>query len=836
MSSALKILRFRRDRRSQARHLHQRRNLFGGMGCGMLLSLLLAALFLSSALAYAGLTRDLPSVEILPHLLNPPDGQLLQPTRLYDRSGEHLLQTFAMSESPRRYLPLNPQNPQHLTESLARATVAMLDPGFWTHAGYSMQAWQDPELHLTIAQQLVSDLLLYKEQPSIPRALRERILAAQITAEYGRSQILEWYLNSANYGHFAYGADAAAQLYFGKPASELTLAESAILAAVGQAPSLNPFDARDAAVQRGREAILVMQALGLITEQEASGALAESLKFQAAPAPPSASLVPAFLNLVLDQLDGQFTRERVERGGLTVFTTLDYELQQQAACITQVYAARLEGGSGASANCTGAELLPALPPGVTVVEPSASALILDPQNGQILAMVGETLRGEQTALLSGHDPGSLMTPFVYLTGFTRGLSPASLVWDIPSAGDVQNPDGQFHGPVRIRVALANDYLVPAATIASQMGADAIARTESSFGLGRTDAGLLDMAAAYASFAAQGLRYGQPGPAAVLRVEAQDHAVWLDWADPQAQAVVTPGLAYLVTNALSDESARWPSFGHPNPFEIGRPAGAKFGQTGIGLDVWAVGYTPQRLVAVWTGTHAADSLRLSPRLPAVLWNALMQISTQGLPAYGWSPPAGVTTMDVCDPSGLLPSKDCPTIVSEVFLNGNEPAQVDDLYRTYTVNRETGFLATVFTAPQLAEERVYMVVPPEAQAWARSAGFPVPPDSYDAIQVPPRDPDVHITAPAMFAEVSGQVQIIGTAAGADFAYYRVLVGKGLNAQEWVQLGGDSASPVTEGTLAVWDATGLSGLYALQLQVIRSDQRVDTAVIQVTIGTNP
>ena len=596
------------------------------------------------------------------------------------------------------------------------------------------------------------------------------------------------------------------------------------------------MDARETSIQRGRELVLVMQALGMITEGQARQALDETLRFRPVPEAPPRGLAPAFLNLVINQLDGPFTRERVERGGLTVITTLDYDLQQAAACLTQVYAARLAGGTDPAAVCDAAASLPALPPGVTVAEPSASALILDPQNGQVLALVGETLHGEPTALLAAHDLGSLLTPFIYLTGFTRGLSPASLVWDIPSAADIQNPDGRFHGPVRIRIAMTNDYMIPAAAIAAQMGADALSRTETSFGLRGGDAGLLDVASAYSIFSSQGLRYGQPGPAAVLRVEGQDHSTWLDWGDPQAQAVVTPALAYLMTNALSDESARQPSLGHPNPLEIGRPAGAKLGQTDAGLDVWAVGYTPQRLAAVWTGSHAADSPRIPPRLPAVLWNALMQVSSQGLPVRGWAAPAGVTTIDVCDPSGMLPGRDCPSTVSEVFLSGNEPTQTDDLYRTYVVNRETGFLATVFTPPQLAEARVYMMVPPEAQAWARSAGFPVPPDSYDAIQPPPRNPDVHITAPAMFADVRGQVEITGTAAGADFAYYRVLAGKGLNAQEWVQVGGDVTLPVAEGPLAVWDTAGLSGLYALQLQVVHTDQRVDTAIIQVTVNAGP
>jgi hypothetical protein len=211
---------------------------------------------------------------------------------------------------------------------------------------------------------------------------------------------------------------------------------------------------------------------------------------------------------------------------------------------------------------------------------------------------------------------------------------------------------------------------------------------------------------------------------------------------------------------------------------------------------------------------------------------MRAASQGVPADGWLVPAGVTAVDVCDPSGMLPTQDCPSIVSEVFMNGSEPVQADTLYRKAAVNRETGLLATVFTPAELVEERVYMVLPDEALEWASSANVPIAPTGYDAIQAAPIDPNVRISAPAMFDQVAGQVQIRGTASGADFDRYRVLVGQGLNPQAWIAVGSEPIDPVQDGLLATWDTTGLSGLYAIQLQVIHSDQRVDTAVIQVTV----
>ncbi len=849
MSAVRTILRRRRDRRESAHRSVEARTRRFALGFGFVLSILLALLILGTAIFYANLTRNLPSVKSLPGMLNPPDGLLLQPTRIYDRSGQHILKTFAPSESPRRYIPLDPGNPQHLPDSLVQATIAMTDPTFWEHSGYVLTGLSNPDLHPTIAQQLVSDLLLWNEPLSFQRAIRERLLAAQITYEYGRSQVVEWYLNSANYGNYAYGADAAAQLYFGKSADALTPAESAILAAVSQAPSLNPLDAPQAALQRGRETIHIMQALGFLSEEEAAKALAEV----PSPLPPlpqgegNKEIAPAFLNLVLQQLDSQFDRARIERGGLTITTSLDYDLQNQASCAMQVYMARLQGSPAMPVDCEAARLLPSLPSDLLVPEPAASAVVTDPRNGQVLAAIGKSFRGQETALLSEHNSGSLLTPFVYLTGFTRGLSPASLVWDVPGLASIRNPEDEYHGPVRLRLALANDYLAPAAQVLEQMGLENVTRTMNSFELSLGPAsvplhdsiplGLIDISRAYGILAAGGVNYGRAtdegfAPVTVLRVETADHAVWLNATSPDAQSVVTPQLAYLLNNILSDKSARWASLGHPNSFEIGRPVGAKTGITLDGLDAWAVGYTPYRVVTVWTGTRATDEPRISPRLPAGLWYALMQTASRNLPPDGWAAPAGITQIDVCDPSGMLPTEDCPTIVREVFANGSEPTQPDNLYRTYEINRETGFLATVFTPPQLVEKRVYMNFPPEARAWAEANGFSTPPDSYDAIQPVTSNPDVNITSPSMFADVRGELKITGTAAGEDLDYYRVLVGQGLNPGSWVQVGEDSKSLVLDSTLATWDTSDLNGLYAVQLQVVRTDQRVDTAVTQVTV----
>jgi membrane carboxypeptidase/penicillin-binding protein PbpC len=337
-------------------------------------------------------------------------------------------------------------------------------------------------------------------------------------------------------------------------------------------------------------------------------------------------------------------------------------------------------------------------------------------------------------------------------------------------------------------------------------------------------------------AGQGVYFGQEfhnadsfKPVAVLRVEGNDGSLWLDWSTPLAKPVVTPGLAYLMNHILSDDSARLGALRNSNVLNVGMPAAVKLGQTDDALGTWTIGYSPARVVAVWTGARQKSDL--SPRLPAVLWNALMQAASQNLPPDGWAIPADVSVMNVCDPSGMLPTANCPNLVSEVFLNGNEPVQTDNMYRKYAVNRETGLLATVFTLPQLIEERVYFVVPSDARAWAEGAGLEIPPANYDVIQSPRVDENVNITSPDLFSEVSGDVQIKGTATGNDFVSYRILVGQGLNPQEWIQVA-EGNQPVTDNLLADWNTKGLSGLYAVQLQVVRNDQKVDTAIIQVTV----
>ncbi len=870
MPDITQILRARQRRRKKYANTALR---ISGLSVSVTLSLLAAVLFIGGTLIYSSLTRELPALEIIPTLLEPPNGLLLQPTRFYDRDGTQvLLELEHPAVTQREYLPISETGSSTFQE-LIQATIAYSDPIFWKHPGFTTLR-NNPETNKTLSQRLVSDLLLWDEAAGPQRDLRERLLAAQITGKYGRQKVLEWYLNSTYYGNQAFGVASAARVYFGKAVDELNLAETAILVAIPEAPSINPIDTPDTARERGIAVIDAMLAEGYISSDDALKARNAEIVFQQPPSQ-KIDLAPTFIDLVWEQLASQIPLARLERGGFDVFTSLDYELQQQVACTAEAHFANLAGTEYANPDCEADRLLPSLAlDGGSFDDLAANIIILDPLSGQILAMLGETTPGLDPAQPPGHPPGSLLTPFAYLTAFTRGFNPASLLWDIPtsfneSLTQISNPDQDFYGPMRLRLALANDYLIPALTTVNQIGAENVLRTMGQFGitlstdrtemtvpecpgceiiLDGSEATLLDLTQAYGILANLGSFVGNVTlegdlfnlePITILRVTDLHGGEWVINETPTTQPVTSPQLAYLINHILSDESARWESLGHPNPLEIGQPVAAKMGRTTSGEDSWTIGYTPRIVVGTWVGARDADAPQrgdLSPKVSSALWHAVTKYATKDLPAGNWGAPPAINTLTVCDPSGLLPTPDCPTVVSEIFLSGHEPTQPDNLYQAYQINRETGRLATVFTPPELIEERVYMIVPPEASHWAAQAGISTPPESYDVIYAPDPSPNAQITFPKIFTNAKGEVSIQGTASGGDFVSYRLQVGKGLNPQNWIAISEDIETPVVNGTLGIWDTSDLNGLYAVQLIVVRSGQIIETNTIQVTVDNQP
>jgi len=820
--------------------------------------MMVGLLIMGVAFGYAFITSNLPSIDLFPELLDPVNGSLLQPSRIYDRTGKHLLLVLSPLDAPRTYVSIDESQPTHIPQSLVKSTVALVDPDIWIHPGFRFENLSNPNEHSTLAQKLVSNLLLWNEPASLRRAIRERILAAQITARFGRQKIIEWYLNSANYGHYAFGAESASELYLGKPVDQVNLAEAALLAAINESPAINPLDAPQATLQRQKEVLKLIEDRGIASAKETTLARSTEFTFQKASQQPG--IAPAFTVLALSQLEKQFNRARIEQGGLQVLTTLDFGIQSRTDCVVQTQLSRVDRSAEiASQPCAGAEMLPPLPPGQNV-SLSASAVVLDPRNGQLLALIGDSEKDSRSFFLTPHRPRSLLTPFIYLAGFTRGLSPATMLWDIPGTSSItvseQDPAAQqglerlYQGPVRLRSALANDSLTIADQLFNQMGASLVQQTMNPFGLNipannlqalletENRYSVIQIGQVFSIFATQGALNGQKSPdglttSAILSVQDLNGKVLTEWNNPASAQVVSSQLAYLITDVLSGTFRDRPDSA-PNP-DIGRPVAFKTSTAQDGTETWAVGYTPFRVAVVWMGSNQQSRSAIPQRASLGLSAAILQSASLDVPPDRWPLPAGMLRLKVCDPSGMLPTAACPNTTDEIFIDGYQPTQADTLYKEYAINRETNLLATVFTPEQLIERHVFMSVPPEARSWAENAKLPVPPIQYDSIQPPMPDPDGNIKSPLMFAELQGKVTISGTAGGKDFSYYRLQYGQGLNPETWTQIGVDVKSPVQSGVLATWDTNGLKGLYSLQLLVIRSDNSLKKATVQVSL-TNP
>jgi membrane peptidoglycan carboxypeptidase len=837
-----------------------------------LVSLLLVLALALGLWYYLDLVKNLPAINSLPALLEPPTGTLLQPTKMYDRSHQHVILTL---ENPaaqsRQYLRVSSGGEaggNTLSPHLVDATIASLDPGFWSEPGYSLSgiaAGTSP----TLAQQLVSKLLLYDQPASVKRAIQERLLAMQVMAQYGRQKVLEWYLNTAQYGAFVYGADAGSWVYLGKPATQLTLAEAAMLTSIVESPGLDPWVNGQLLREQQMKVIQAMLEHGLISEMDAQRARDEQVNLQLPRT--ASSLAPDFTNLVLLQLSSQIPLKRIYMGGYEIITSLDYDLQKQAECTARVQLIRLQGISnqdepGDSIVCEAASLLPALQTANNKVpaDIQTSVVVLDSVTGEILAWVGGADVHPAPAIPATHQAGTILSPFMYLAAFTQGMRPASLLWDLPTSGKADISDqvlATYHGPVRLRTAMVNDYSGAAAEVMQKIGIENVWQTEQKFGIstdlsvppaGPTITGLntqpvslLEVVQAYGVLANQGVMAGHVtsltgavvgqaklSPVSILQVGGSNGQSWLDWSTTQVRPIVSGQLAYLVTNVLSDEEARLASLAEPNVLEVERPAGVKVSLSEDGRDAWTVGYIPQLAVGVWVGA----SSNLNVEMAAGLWHAVLEYAAGRLPVVDFNIPEGISRVKVCVPSGLLVSTACQSQVDEVFLQGSEPTQEDNLYQEFLIDQQTGKLATIFTPSHLVDKKIFLVVPPQAKAWALAAGLPIPPDTYDAISPPVAvSNDANFSQPQMSTHVNGKVDFYGNATGEDFSYYQLQVGQGLDPQRWLQIGEDVHQPVQDGFLGSWNTTGLEGDYIVELLVVRQDLRFERAILQVSVDNS-
>jgi membrane peptidoglycan carboxypeptidase len=550
-----------------------------------------------------------------------------------------------------------------------------------------------------------------------------------------------------------------------------------------------------------------------------------------------------FVEAVWQELRARVGPGAATQGGARVITTLDLDLQLQDDCVARSYLARMDGGDPLSvlpaadgSPCAAASLLPPLRPGDSGVDhaiEAAATVLLDPVTGEVLALTGPVAEPRPA--------GNVLSPLVYLSAFSRGYTPATMIIDA-DAGEAEG------GPVRLRTALAEGDRSISQQLATLVGPAVVESTfdllgvETGDGLDEPEVRLDELAAAMGLLANRGVQAGaETGEggveASTISAVYTPEGGELYRLRPGRRSVISEGLAFLLNDILSDEAAKSAAFGPGSAFQVGRPAATVTGQTVS--DNYALGYTPQRVAGVWVGAEPGTNLEGVHTLngAAPIWHALLRYASRDLPPATWPTPPDVTELDVCDPSGYLPTPYCPRVVREVFLLGTEPTHSDTLYQPFRINKETGRLATYFTPLDQVEEIVYFVPPPEAQVWAQSAGLEPPPSEYDRIPAAAESPpELRLTAPAFFSIVAGEIDIRGSAAGEGFASYRLDAGEGLDPRAWLQIGEAQSAPVSNGRLGSWDTAGKNGAWILRLTVVRQDGSVESAAVPVTLDNRP
>ena len=880
MASVAHIIRRRRARQARQQQRRSRRGLM--ITVLAMAFVLLAVVPIGGAVAlggayYSQLTAAMPvpqqSLEQAPSAGT---------SELYDRTGTRLL--WAVEDplgDEREWLTL-----ADLSPALIEATLLREDPDFLQTAGFApvraaerliYNALDDPAdgplaADPTLTGRLVRNIIA--PPPDVVTAdyrAQEYTLVAELQRRYPPEALLEWHLNTNYYGHNAYGIDAAAQVYFGKRATDLTLDEIAMLAAIPTAPQYNPLDDETAA--RGRQAETLRALLDSGHISQADFTQATSTLTPLVPDEGQRPLVAAEYAVyarnqteqILDA-NGYDGARLVSRGGLRITTALDMNLYSQMNCLLGAHQAQLRGVAF-TADCPALGYLPdtATVPGV--VPDAYAGVILEPNSGELLAAVGEIT-------VTDRQPGAVLVPFVYLRAFRGALTtPSSMVLDIPhrfpGAADgliytPMNTDGSFSGPMSVREALSKGLLPPAVQVTNTEGLDSILRMARQIGMSslRTDTydlsllerggrvSVLDVGYAYTVLANLGRMHGvswsasgrgdRPrDPVAVLRIEdANGQTLW-DYETERAMSV-TPimdaGLAFLVNDILADQTQRAAQFGIGNVTETTRPAALIYGAGGDSQQ-WTVGYSPDLVTAVWLGRGDEAPFSLGLAGAPTAWRAVTEFAHDqlALPPAQWERPENITEARVCERSGLRPNEACPQR-TEIFLDGTQPRETDPYWQALTVNTQTGRIATANTPSSAREERVFFSPPAAALSWWEDNQLPLPPETFDTLAQPDSADAAVILRPAFFDYVSGEVDVRGSMNAENLQYYQLAYGEGLNPSAWIDITGQRTDYTPGRPLALWDTDGLEGLYNLRLTTVSADSSVDSYVIQVTVDSVP
>ncbi|MEM7539665.1 MAG: transglycosylase domain-containing protein, partial [Chloroflexota bacterium] len=822
---------------------------------------------------YTSYAEQLPDVSIIETQQDE-----FETVRIYDRTGNFLLYE-SVDPRPfrgdRRFMALDDMSPW-----VYKAAVALEDRNFWENPGINVRGLfrafvsniQGGSVQggSSITQQLIKNIIISPEeraQQSYARKIKEVILAMEVTRRYPKEKVLEWYLNYNFYGNLAYGVEAASQVYFGKSSAELSVAEAAMLASIPQFPALNPIDNPDDAKSRQGIALQAMVIAGYITQEEADAAFAQELALRRSVAERFDILTaPHFALYVLETIKAEFNAVDdpyfIWRNGLTVYTTLDVELQKYAEQTAREQVALLiEQEKNAS---------------------NAAVVAIKNDTGEIMAMVGsldynnEDIDGQVNVATSERQPGSSFKPYVYLTAIQQGLTPATMIMDVATAfpqadGSYYRPenyDRQYHGPVSLRNALARSYNIPAIRVMDQVGVGNALRTAHRMGINGLDRGLnfyglslvlgggevqlLDHAYAYTVFANQGVMVGEPilpeeertgfrklNPVSVLQVRDTAGNMLKQYDSPEAERVFSAEVAYLMADVMSDDFARAPAFGANTDLTLpNRKVAAKTGTTNAFKDNWTMGFTPQLTVGVWVGNTDNESMKNVTGLSgaAPIWNAVMRKYHENEPTRWYDRPAAITSRAICIPSGLLPSPSCPGSRqrTEIFVPGTEPTLTDNIWQPFDIDITSNQLASPTTPPENIETRVYQILPQEAADWVRENGIDQPPEEQSAIRLESFDPETAIINPPPYGYISSTVNIIGNALG---GVYQVEIGPGLEPSEWILIGTpDNPNQVSNNSLGVLDTTTYpEGFYTLKLGIRRFDGTREWRT-PVTIDNSP
>ncbi|MFQ5854621.1 MAG: transglycosylase domain-containing protein [Anaerolineae bacterium] len=737
------------------------------------LSIVFVATILAGlALGYWLLVANLPSPEALITRSSP------DATKIYDRNGRLLYEILDPRAGRRTRVSLA-ELPLHMRQ----AVIAVEDANFYSNPGIDLRGITRATLQMirqrrivsggsTITQQLARAVLLSQEeriQRTFARKLRESFLALRITRTFSKDQILEMYLNEVYFGQLAYGVEAAANTYFGKPARELDLAEAALLAGLIQSPAAyNPLVDIDAAQHRQAIALDLMVKAGFVAPVEAELAKVEPLHFTGGNVPLRA---PHFVSYVRNLLEAKYGDELVNHGGLQVITTLDLDLQNRAEAIIRRRMAELNKRE----------------PGKPDYNVSDAALVaIDPHTGEILAMVGsadyfdERIDGAVNVALARRQPGSAIKPITYATAFEKNcqfdigywvldigdstpntqypvpntqypcFTPATVLSDVSTTFLTKenepyrpmNYDRMWHGPISLRRALATSSNMVAVKVLDAVGVQAMIDTAEALGittlsdrdryglaltLGGGEVKLLELTAAYAAFANAGKRVT---PVAILEVRSSSQPAIQQSShlttEPSSHPAISPQVAYLITDILSDDQARLPAFGENNVLKLTRPAAAKTGTTTDWRDNWTIGYTPDLAVGVWVGNADNSPMRFISGITGAgpIWHDFMEEALKAKPARNFTRPDDLVEVEICESSGLLPTEHCQRRKRELFIKDTEPTAYDTSYQALDIDIATGLLwAESCQGPRV--QRVYRLLPSEARDWGRQAGIPEPP---------------------------------------------------------------------------------------------------------------